>query len=258
MSFDLKYNQAKQYKTCPNITCDKIGSKKCARCCVAYYCSKECQVEDWKRHKTTCFPPGQGPSNHSNSVDNGPPTKEQIQAVIPKLKALTRGEAEYFCTTCGEPGLCVKSFIKTCPDRPGKTGSALFLCQKMHQTVNTDATMGEEIECKCTEDKPTQILTDHPELFKKQFEYPYVYPTSPRVLILTGFLFRDHHGPYTEKLSRKLTAQSLPFDIMNTNADGSNAVLAMKSGKYSKVVIVHLNDSVAIKLKEMFKKWLSF
>jgi hypothetical protein len=34
--------------------CNKKGSLKCARCMEARYCSKECQVNDWKVHKTTC------------------------------------------------------------------------------------------------------------------------------------------------------------------------------------------------------------
>ena len=34
--------------------CNKKGSRKCARCMEARYCSKECQVNDWKVHKKTC------------------------------------------------------------------------------------------------------------------------------------------------------------------------------------------------------------
>jgi MYND finger len=34
--------------------CNKKGSRKCARCMEARYCSKECQVKDWKVHKKTC------------------------------------------------------------------------------------------------------------------------------------------------------------------------------------------------------------
>jgi hypothetical protein len=33
--------------------CRQIASKKCGAC-ASYYCSKECQRKDWKRHKTEC------------------------------------------------------------------------------------------------------------------------------------------------------------------------------------------------------------
>jgi hypothetical protein len=33
--------------------CKQITGKKCGAC-ASYYCSKECQRKDWKRHKTEC------------------------------------------------------------------------------------------------------------------------------------------------------------------------------------------------------------
>ena len=42
--------------------CDKTGKRKkdklskCARCHAVTYCSRECQVEDWPRHKENCVP----------------------------------------------------------------------------------------------------------------------------------------------------------------------------------------------------------
>ena len=42
--------------------CDKTGKRKkdklskCARCHAVTYCSRECQVEDWARHKENCVP----------------------------------------------------------------------------------------------------------------------------------------------------------------------------------------------------------
>jgi len=38
--------------TCLN--CKKEGNLRCNRCKAAYYCSKECQVQDWKSHKAIC------------------------------------------------------------------------------------------------------------------------------------------------------------------------------------------------------------
>ena len=34
--------------------CANPGKKKCARCCVVYYCSKECQDAHWIEHKEFC------------------------------------------------------------------------------------------------------------------------------------------------------------------------------------------------------------
>ena len=34
--------------------CRQIAGKKCSAC-ASYYCSKECQRKDWKRHKTECL-----------------------------------------------------------------------------------------------------------------------------------------------------------------------------------------------------------
>lgn len=34
--------------------CTKPADKKCGRCADVYYCSKECQVSDWRSHRRTC------------------------------------------------------------------------------------------------------------------------------------------------------------------------------------------------------------
>jgi hypothetical protein len=34
--------------------CDKYAEKKCTACSIVYYCSPECQKQDWKFHKLTC------------------------------------------------------------------------------------------------------------------------------------------------------------------------------------------------------------
>ena len=40
--------------------CGKNGSKRCARCETARYCSRECQAKDWKEHKLVCQPKSEG------------------------------------------------------------------------------------------------------------------------------------------------------------------------------------------------------
>jgi hypothetical protein len=39
---------------CPRLDCNEIGLNACAACLHEYYCSRECQVEDWKDHKKLC------------------------------------------------------------------------------------------------------------------------------------------------------------------------------------------------------------
>ena len=34
--------------------CTKAGSKRCVKCRVVYYCSKECQIANWSSHKSRC------------------------------------------------------------------------------------------------------------------------------------------------------------------------------------------------------------
>jgi|TARA_B110000977_G_scaffold38255_1_gene51430 hypothetical protein len=41
-------------RPCAAPSCHKHGEKKCSQCRAAYYCCKECQTADWKRHKKIC------------------------------------------------------------------------------------------------------------------------------------------------------------------------------------------------------------
>jgi MYND finger len=61
-AIDLKYESIQQLSSCPVcFACGKVSDpeqplSKCAKCQVAGYCQKSCQVTDWKRggHKVAC------------------------------------------------------------------------------------------------------------------------------------------------------------------------------------------------------------
>ena len=40
--------------------CDAVTTKKCARCKSVFYCSRECQLEQWQRHRLLCAPCAKG------------------------------------------------------------------------------------------------------------------------------------------------------------------------------------------------------
>ena len=40
--------------------CGKKGKKKCGRCMEVKYCTRECQVADWRMHKLVCCPDSLG------------------------------------------------------------------------------------------------------------------------------------------------------------------------------------------------------
>ena len=45
--------QARVY--CSSESCTSIATQQCSRCQLRWYCSKECQRKDWRRHKPECY-----------------------------------------------------------------------------------------------------------------------------------------------------------------------------------------------------------
>lgn len=57
-NFGKRYNVQTDIECCDRCCTAKPPSsfKRCSRCKVAKYCSKECQTEDWTGHKVFCIP----------------------------------------------------------------------------------------------------------------------------------------------------------------------------------------------------------
>jgi len=56
---EVKLIESGQSSIVPNTTpncviCNKNGTNRCARCKKIYYCSRECQIKDWSKHKLNC------------------------------------------------------------------------------------------------------------------------------------------------------------------------------------------------------------
>jgi MYND finger len=54
---DETFDSMFDHETCFLAACDNGAVKRCAKCGHARYCSKECQVADWKSHKRVCQRP---------------------------------------------------------------------------------------------------------------------------------------------------------------------------------------------------------
>jgi hypothetical protein len=55
--FDLAPITAEKLR-CAGAGCTNVGTKKCGRCNSSKYCSRQCQIQDWKqRHKHRCNHP---------------------------------------------------------------------------------------------------------------------------------------------------------------------------------------------------------
>lgn len=70
------------------LVCSKQSTKHCGRC-DAPYCSKECQTQDWPRHKVGCAKPGwkSAPINVAGfNVAIERPTKEKWNEIVGKME----------------------------------------------------------------------------------------------------------------------------------------------------------------------------
>ncbi|XP_045587174.2 tudor domain-containing protein 1 isoform X2 [Procambarus clarkii] len=87
----------------PCISCKNDGKLRCS-VCKAWYCSKECQVDDWYYHRHDCIPPPplEEPCNQVESVGETVTVKDQSPLLSDSMRAdgkesiLTQFSASYF------------------------------------------------------------------------------------------------------------------------------------------------------------------
>lgn len=105
-------------KQTPQYECNKCGliatnMSKCGRCRVTYYCTKDCQTSDWKKHKILCkqeaknldrlrnvqvhtgsqFTTLEHRQSHQNAI---------AQSVMNNSGLSNQNELPMFCVICGD------------------------------------------------------------------------------------------------------------------------------------------------------------
>lgn len=66
------------------IVCKVESNRRCGKCSVVYYCSKEHQHEDWKRHKRECIKKDKTKEKSKNTVNNENVTNSKVRQKTPK------------------------------------------------------------------------------------------------------------------------------------------------------------------------------
>lgn len=69
-----------------NFCSKRNASSKCANCSQAYYCNRDCQKEDWKKHKIKCIPLARNvDSQHDFKAPNEFSSLQKIKSMEPNM-----------------------------------------------------------------------------------------------------------------------------------------------------------------------------
>lgn len=147
------------------IKCGKPSTKQCSKCLSVYYCSRECQVKDWKSHKLSCISPSKlvddtiSMSIRRFGIENCSELLKWAHSVT-LSKFISFGSYDLFsygiCDLLGKPVIginpepilfdniehykkynpytCISDFIKSEPDPSKYVDSTLFLNWVYKQT----------------------------------------------------------------------------------------------------------------------------
>ena len=97
------------------VRCGNHASTKCGKCKTAYYCSRECQRQDWERHSPLCEPISTTNDTISKTRSQlGPYTRETLKSFIkhiffndgPLFTVISAIALVYACTELKVPLIC--------------------------------------------------------------------------------------------------------------------------------------------------------
>jgi hypothetical protein len=224
------------YPVC--INCGKPSSKQCAKCRRVWYCSRECQVINWKIHKEVC-------ESLLDQVGELPPALYRFGAEncfqlqryihsITKTKFITFGSYDKFSYVIGDllsreviginpeprrhydpyekyaPFTCVDEFIKSESDPANYVDSTLFLnwTHRQHDTAmepliistrETELNVIKKLDPAIVFIVFDKYINIHTELLIALTQIPGMY--SPNEIIQVGEMLKDvMRAPYSSDI----------------------------------------------------------
>jgi hypothetical protein len=131
MMMDLRRRSRFMGRACHNCFKTNKEMSRCGLCLKARYCSKECQMNHWPRHKTTCDRGGKQASSQRCSevcsAGSSSPIVHQHGNMLANIP--TPGSKLNVCHGCANPRASVSNRLKRC-DRCRSVAYCSVQCQR--------------------------------------------------------------------------------------------------------------------------------